>query len=139
MLTHTFGIREVLLKCIQLIVVEMEFQAHWDPEVKLFSLSLIVSCASALIGNALFFFFCYSTIIFFSSKHLCFLSGLVVKNTPANAGDLRDRSPILGLGRSPGGGQDNPLQYSCLQNPMDREAWRATVQRIAKSWTGLSN
>ena len=58
---------------------------------------------------------------------------LVVKNPPANAGDLRDRSPILGLGRSPGGGHGNPLQYSCLQNPMDREAWWATVHGVAKS------
>ena len=134
MLTHTFGIREVLLKCIQLIVVEMEFQAHWDPEVKLFSLSLIVSCASALIGNALFFFFffCYSTIIFFSSKHLCFLSGSVVKNTPANAGD---EGLIPGLGRSPGEESGNPLQYSCLQNPMDRGTWWVTAHGVAKSHT----
>ena len=70
MLTHTFGIREVLLKCIQLIVVEMEFQAHWDPEVKLFSLSLIVSCASALIGNALSFFFFFFVILPLSFSHL---------------------------------------------------------------------
>ena len=42
---------------------------------------------------------------------------------------------ILGLGRSPGGGHGNPLQYSCLENPMDRGAWQATVHRVAKSWT----
>ena len=47
---------------------------------------------------------------------------LVVKNPPANAGDLRDVGSILGPGRSPGGGNGNPLQYSCLENPMDREA-----------------
>ena len=46
---------------------------------------------------------------------------LVVKNLPANAGDVRDSGSILGLGRSLGGGNGNPLQYSCLENPMDRE------------------
>ena len=55
------------------------------------------------------------------------------KNPPANAGDLRDEGSIPGLGRSPGGGQDNPLQYSCLENPMDRGAWWATVHEVAKS------
>ena len=48
---------------------------------------------------------------------------LVVKNPPANAGDVRNVSSTPGLGRSPGGGHGNPLQYSCLQNPMDRGAW----------------
>ena len=61
---------------------------------------------------------------------------LVVKN-PANAGNIRDVGSIPGLGRSPGGGHDNPLQYSCLENPMDKGAWRATVHRVAKSWTRL--
>ena len=57
---------------------------------------------------------------------------LVVKN-PANAGDIRDVDLIRGLGRSPGGGHGNPLHYSCLENPMNRGAWRATVHRVAKS------
>ena len=52
---------------------------------------------------------------------------LVVKNLPANARDIRDASLIPGLGRSPGEGSGNPLQYSCLGNPMDRGAWRAIV------------
>ena len=65
-----------------------------------------------------------------------FPGGSVVKNPPVNAGD---GDLILGLGRSPGGGNGNPLQYSCLENPTDREAWWATVLGIAKSWTGLSN
>ena len=60
---------------------------------------------------------------------------LVVKNPPANAGDIRDVASIPGLGRSPGGGHGNPLQCSCLENPMDRGAWQATVHRIAKSQT----
>ena len=48
---------------------------------------------------------------------------------------LRDRGCIPGLGRSPGGGNDNPLQYSCLENPMDRGAWLARVPRVTKNWT----
>ena len=51
----------------------------------------------------------------------------MVKNPPANAGDVRDTGSIPGLGRSLGGGHSNPLQYSCLENPMDRGAWQATV------------
>ena len=57
----------------------------------------------------------------------------MVKNPPANAGDVRDMSLIPEWGRSPGGGHGNPLQYSCLENPMDRGAWQATVPRFAKS------
>ena len=64
---------------------------------------------------------------------------LVVKNSPDNVGDIRDAGSIPGLGRSPGGGHGNPLQYSCLENPMDRGAWRAAVHRVAKSWTWLSD
>ena len=59
----------------------------------------------------------------------------MVKNPPANAGDVRDVGSIPGSGRSPGGEHSNPLQYSCLENPMDRGAWRATVPRIAESDT----
>ena len=58
---------------------------------------------------------------------------VVVKNLPANAGDLRDVVSIPGSGRSTGGGRDSPLQYSCLENPTDRGTWWATVHRIAKS------
>ena len=57
---------------------------------------------------------------------------LVVKNLPANAGDVRDRGSIPVLGRSPGDGHGNPLQYSCLENPMDREVWRVTVHGVTK-------
>ena len=52
---------------------------------------------------------------------------LAVKNPPADGGDLGREGSIPGLGRCPGGGHSNPLQYSCLENPMDRGAWRATV------------
>ena len=56
---------------------------------------------------------------------------LVVKNPLANAGDTRDMGSIPGLGRSPGRGNGNPLQYSCLENSMDRGAWEAIVHRVA--------
>ena len=60
---------------------------------------------------------------------------LVGKNPPANAGDARDSSSIPGLGRSPGGGNSNPLQYSCLENPMHRGAWRAAVRGVTEGPT----
>ena len=62
---------------------------------------------------------------------------LVVKNLPANVGDIRDTGSIPGSGRSPGGGHSNPLQYSCLENPMDRGSLRATVQKVEKGRTRL--
>ena len=62
---------------------------------------------------------------------------LVVKNPPASAGDVREAGSIPGLGRSPGGGNANPLQYSCLRNPMDRGAWWATFCRVTKNQTRL--
>ena len=62
---------------------------------------------------------------------------LEVKNLPANAGDIRDTRSIPGSGRSPGGGHGNPVQYSCLENPMDRGTWWATVQGVVKSQTRL--
>ena len=58
---------------------------------------------------------------------------LVVKSLPANAGDIRDMGLIPVSGRSPGGGNGNPLQYPCLQNSMDRGAWWATVYRVARA------
>ena len=61
-----------------------------------------------------------------------FPGDLVVKNPPANVGDTGDAVSIPGLGRSPGVGNGNPLQYSCLENPMDRGAWKATVCRVAE-------
>ena len=63
---------------------------------------------------------------------------LVVENPPADAGDIRDVALIPGSGRSPGGGHGNPLQYSCLENRMDRGAWWVKFHRAAKSCIGLS-
>ena len=71
-----------------------------------------------------------------SMRWAIFITGfpgmLVVKNLSANAGDIRDVGSIPGLGRSPGGGHGNPLQYSCLENPTDRGAWQATVHRVTE-------
>ena len=59
----------------------------------------------------------------------------MVKNLSANAGDVKDAVVIPALGRSPGGGHGDPLKYSCLENPMVRGAWQATVCRVSQSWT----
>ena len=61
----------------------------------------------------------------------------MIKNLPANGGDIRDEGLIPGSGRSPGGGQGNPFQYSCLENPMDRGACWAAVRGVAKIQTRL--
>ena len=62
---------------------------------------------------------------------------LVVKNLPANAGDIKDTGSIPWWGKSPGGGHGNPLQYSCLENPMNRRAWIAAIHRVTKTQTRL--
>ena len=64
---------------------------------------------------------------------------VVVKNLPANAGDIRDMGLTSGWGRAPEEGNGDPLQYSCLENPMDRGAWWTTVHGVAKSQTQLSD
>ena len=61
----------------------------------------------------------------------------MLNNLRPSAGDIKDPGLIPGLEDSPGGGHDSPLQYSCLENPMDRGAWWATVHRVKKSWTQL--
>ena len=63
---------------------------------------------------------------------------LAVKNSPASAEDAEAPGSMPGLGRSPGGGNGNPLQYSCLENPLERGAWWATVHGVTKNWTQLS-
>ena len=68
-----------------------------------------------------------------------FPGGSVVKNPPANSDTTGDTGSIPRWGRPPGGGNSNPLQYSCLENPMDRGAWQATVCGVTNSWTGLSD
>ena len=68
---------------------------------------------------------------------MAFQVTLVGKNMPASTGDIRDMDSIPGSGRSPREGHGNPLQYSFLENPMDRGAWQAIVHRVAQSWTQL--
>ena len=70
----------------------------------------------------------------FYLKACLWFVGLVVKNLSPSAGDIRDMGSVPGLGRYPGGGHSNPLQYSCLENPMDRGAFRL-VHGVTKSWT----
>ena len=70
---------------------------------------------------------------------MCFPGGTVVRNVPVSARDARDMGSILGLGTSPGIGNGNMLQYSCLENSMDKGAWRATVHGVAKNQTRLSD
>ena len=106
-------------------------------------LIIIALCYSFKMGSikppALFFFLKIIFIIwcFFGFIHILgvFPDDKVIKNLPANAEDARDAGSIPGLGSSPGAGNGNLLQYSCLENPMERGAWRATVHRVAKSWT----
>ena len=74
-------------------------------------------------------------ILDYSLVFLSDLGGAVVKNLPASAGDARDMGSIPGSGRSPGVGNDNPLQYSCLENSIDRGAWWVTVHAVANSQT----
>ena len=68
-----------------------------------------------------------------------FPGGSVVKNPPASAGNAEDSGSIPGSGRSLGEGNGNPLQYSCLENPMDRGVWQAIVHGVTKSQTQLNN
>ena len=63
----------------------------------------------------------------------------MVKNLPANAGDAIDSGSIPGLGKSPGGGHGNPLQYSCLEKPLDTGAWQVTAHQVTKNQTRLND
>ena len=107
------------------------------------ALSLLVPCAFLLCVRFCLLFTCLAIDCLFlraytaslrRSKQLYwgFPGGSVIKNPPASAGDTGDMGLIPGLERSPGEKHDNPLQYSCLENPMDRGAWRATVHRVTK-------
>ena len=76
-------------------------------------------------------------IMVFSDVKSFFSGGAMVKSPPASAGDVRDVGSIPGLGRSPGGGDGNPLQYSCLENTTDRSTWWAIVHRVTEHRTRL--
>ena len=92
--------------------------------------SNLAAAAAAVFFTQIFIIVC--NLLLWASR-----VALVVKNPPANAGDIRDSGSIPGSGRPPGGGHGNPLQYSCLENPMDRGIWWATVHSVAKSQTQL--
>ena len=87
--------------------------------------------------------FSASQVLISNIRHHRFLRAsqveLVVKNPPTRTGDIRDMGSFLGLRRYPGGGHGNPLQCSCLENPMNRGTWRAIVHRVTKSQTQLSD
>ena len=70
-------------------------------------------------------------------KQMLLSCGSVVKNPPASAGDIKDMGSVPGLGGSPGGGHGNRLQYSGLENPMDRGAWKSAVQGVTQSQAQL--
>ena len=74
-------------------------------------------------------------LLLLSRAHWVFPGGAVLKNPPANAGDVRDTGSIPGSGRFPGGGHDRPLHCSCREDPMHRGAWWAIVHRVTKIWT----
>ena len=80
---------------------------------------------------------CATSLFHFTSCYMDFLDGASVKNLLASAGDERDMGSIPGLGKPSGEGNGNPLQYSCLENPIDRGVWRAMVHGVAKSRTRL--
>ena len=86
-----------------------------------------------------FFFLLWKNVYIFAYSGEGFLGGSMVKILPANAEDLKDMDSIPGSRRSLGGGHGNPLQYSYLENPVDRGTWKAIVHRISKPWACLSD
>ena len=98
-----------------------------------FVVSRILPFAECDINGIIYSLLCWASSIQYSASG-SFPGGKLVKNPPAN---VRDLGSIPGLGRSPGGGHSNPFQYSCLENPMDRGAWRAKIQSVTKSWIWL--
>ena len=102
------------------------------PFLKLFSICASFRLISIVMSlNSFIFSYIISNLCYFYPVWV-FSSDSVVKNPPANAEDAENSSLILELERSPGGGNGKPLQYCCLGNPMVREAWLATVPRVAK-------
>ena len=101
-------------------------------------LKVAVQFSQNHLSRRLYFLLCiFLPFLHTSVHHRCFEFWvsqviLVVKNLPISAGDLRDVCSVPGLGRSCGGGHSNPIQYSCLEDPMDRGTWLATVHRVTK-------
>ena len=117
------------------------FRPHWTLDAGLLSTQLLDRpYKNILVGQMTVFKLLPSSenlgrpLTFFEANcPSAFLVALVVKSPSANARGIRDVGSVPGSGRSLGGGHDNPLQYSCLENPMDRGAWQAMVHRVTKS------
>ena len=127
---------------VQFQFLNMLIQMRWNVKLAL----LILGCVTFELELSLSFLICERGIdvlhhFLLKQYLLCGASqvALMVKNPPANAGGTRDMGLIPESGRSPGREHGNPLQYSCLENPMDRGAWQATVPGVTKSRTWLSN
>ena len=109
-----------------------KFICIWSPQVKKLKLLLVWGRNKGIEKEVK-----HKYLAAFIMVHVSLVAQMVKKKKSAcNAGDP---GSIPGLGRSPGEGNGNPLQYSCLENPMDRGAWRATVHGVTKSWTQLSD
>ena len=131
-LESRFLFREVSLlwTCIQLSGLAAAFKNELITWFYFPHIHLTIPCTHTLIKAASLL----TTAI--SRKELIFSQvALVVKKTLANAGDVRDLGSIPGSGRSPGEGNGNPLQYSCLENPMNIETWQASVTELQRIWT----
>ena len=139
---HSFDSWTLVSKVVSLLFNTLSrFVIAFLPRSKLLLISWLQSPSAVILQTKKIKFISAPT---FSPSVCCEVVGsgasqvaLVVKNLPASAEDLRDMGSIPGLGKSPGGGHSNPLQYSCLENPMHRGAWWATVHSVAKSWTWL--
>ena len=101
-------------------------------------LNIVISRSNHVVTNGLISLFFYGWVIFqWGIFHWVSQVVLLIKNLPANARDLRDTGSIPGSGRSSRERNGNPVQYSCLENPMDRGSWQAIVHRVEKSGTWL--
>ena len=122
------------IKSLQNKIHTMQMSTEWKMEIL-----LEVSLSAHPLLYVLAYAFLPSRFLNFAPCNWGFPGGSAVKNPLANAEDARDSGSICGSRRSPGGGDGNRLQYSCLRNFMDRGSWWATVHRVTKSWTQLSN
>ena len=138
------GQSAIVLKCKQILKIYDGLKFYYFKKYAITNKDVLYSigyCTFVQIHINIFFFGFFSTIGYWSIEYstLCFPDTLLVKKPPANTWDIRDSGSIPGWGRSPGGGHGKPLQHSCLENPMDRGAWRAVVHGVAHSRIRLSN
>ena len=136
---HIMGI---LIQCYLKRISELRYINKIDSHTHSTSLHSYPNLKPWSLSNNMYSF--YSTIpqilLYFSHLILIRLNySMVVKNLPASAGDIRDMGPIPGLGRCSAEGNGNPLQYSCLENSMDRGTWWVIVYSVAKSQTRLKD